>query len=981
LIQNQLNKTLLQHRNVYKLICLIGLYFSSTFCLIANNYFQQKVNYNIKVILDDENHSLIGDITIQYINNSHDTLNFIYVHLWPNAYKNNNTAFAKQLTNQGFSHFFYSNNKDRGYIDSLSFSVNNKNINYFLDKDNIDIAKIELETSLIPGDSIKIHTPFYVKIPYYYSRLGHHGNEYYISQWFPKPAVYDKDGWHQMPYLDQGEFYSEYGDFNVDIFVPKNYIVAATGHTSQHQYLEGDIDPFLSENNLSHYKKVSFTESNIHDFAWFASKNFVVEQRTMQLKKSGKKIRLYAYHSGEIYKKYENALEYMESAIQFYSEKCFEYPYNTCKVVISDSEGGMEYPTITLLGYVINELDFESLIVHELGHNWFYGILGSNERQLPWIDEGFNSFYELQYFQKKYTPEKYKEYYRDLGSKLVGLHNLSFTDFYKIHYQKLARQNCEMPLNLSADKYDSNNYYYNIYFKTALGINMLKDHLGEQKFDSIMQSFFQKWQNKHPDNEDIVYHFKNNTSKDVDWFFNDFLTSTKKCDYKISKVKNGSVFIKNTKSFSTPFKLRYSSNNLSFDTIIYRNEKKFQIDLSDKNFNQLMIDPENSSIDLNQRNNNYNKTQLLNKYDPIKLKFIGYYEQPGTHQINFTPIFGWNNYDKLMPGLIFYNSFIPSHAIEYIISPFYGLASNQIVGSSIFKFYIPSFSSKIQAIDLNLSVSRYSITHDLSPYTKILIQPNIFLSKTSTNQSFLSFKYYLLNIPLEYINGEDKLKNLFQFSYNYKKNETITKHEFVSKIETSKGFVKSSIETNHLWKYTNKSSLKLRFFAGAFIYNSDDYYGDYNFRLSGVDGIHDYTYSNIFLGRSETPGQDSLGILERQFIPTDGGFSTFTYLGQTNDWLIASNIFYKPPILIPIKAYLNLALVKTDYVPNNDPFFWESGVEFYIIPDIFEVYFPVFMSKNLSDQSKFLSDNYWDKVRFSLKLNLNDPFLFIKSMN
>jgi len=225
------------------------------------------------------------------------------------------------------------------------------------------------------------------------------------------------------------------------------------------------------------------------------------------------------------------------------------------------------------------------------------------------------------------------------------------------------------------------------------------------------------------------------------------------------------------------------------------------------------------------------------------------------------------------------------------------------------------------------------------------------------------------------------MKHLLQISYNHDKNYTISKRKIKMMLESGKGFVKTSMETNFQWKYTNKSQVDLRFFAGAFLYESDNYYGNYNFRLSGWDGMQDYTYSNVFLGRSETTGQDSVAFLERQFVQVDGGFSTFTFLGQTNEWLMAVNVSYKPPIILPLKPYLNLGLVSQKGMkPDPYPFFWETGIEFFIIPDIFGVYFPVFMSSNLKTQSDFISENYWDKVRFTLKFNINDPYLYFKSL-
>lgn len=207
------------------------------------SYFQQEVNYIIDVKLNDVDHTLSAFEKIQYINNSHTSLNFIYFHLWPNAYKNNQTALAKQLLKQRNTNLYYSKPEERGFIDSLNFMVNGKPIKWEYDKNHIDICKLYLNEPLGHNDTIIITTPFFVKIPdAKFSRLGHTNQAYFITQWYPKPAVYDSEGWHAMPYLDQGEFYSEFGSFDVKITLPKNYVLAATGDRID----EDEEDEFLN---------------------------------------------------------------------------------------------------------------------------------------------------------------------------------------------------------------------------------------------------------------------------------------------------------------------------------------------------------------------------------------------------------------------------------------------------------------------------------------------------------------------------------------------------------------------------------------------------------------------------------------------------------------------------------------------------------------------------------------------------------------
>ena len=196
---------------------------------------QQSCDYYINVSLDDKAHTLSGDARFVYTNNSPNTLTKMYFHIWPNAYKDDLTDFAIQQVANGSTKFHFADDSLRGYIDRLDFKVNGKKATWSYYNNQIDIAVITLNRDLKPGESVEITTPFFVKIPGSFSRFGHVGQSYQITQWYPKPSVYDVNGWNPMPYLNQGEFYSEFGKFEVKITVPDNYVVAATGELQEQE--------------------------------------------------------------------------------------------------------------------------------------------------------------------------------------------------------------------------------------------------------------------------------------------------------------------------------------------------------------------------------------------------------------------------------------------------------------------------------------------------------------------------------------------------------------------------------------------------------------------------------------------------------------------------------------------------------------------------------------------------------------------------
>lgn len=260
----------------------------------TQEYWQQEVNYTIQVRLNDKSHELSGYEVLEYVNNSPNTLDRIYMHLWPNAYRDGNSALAKQLYRQGDGKLTFAKAEDKGFIDSLDFKSESVKLKWEYDAENQDICIIYLNTPLKNGDRVRITTPFKVKIPSgEISRMGHIGQSYQITQWYPKPAVYDKNGWNAIPYLNQGEFYSEYGSYDVSITLPKNYIVGATGDLqtkTEETFMEEQAEitrlKLAEEENLvgsekfpessSEMKTIRYTQSKLHDFAWFADKRYRV---------------------------------------------------------------------------------------------------------------------------------------------------------------------------------------------------------------------------------------------------------------------------------------------------------------------------------------------------------------------------------------------------------------------------------------------------------------------------------------------------------------------------------------------------------------------------------------------------------------------------------------------------------------------------------------------------------------------------------
>jgi aminopeptidase N len=512
---------------------LILLIFISGHSFAQDKYWQQKLSYTINVSLNDIDKTLTGDETISYKNNSPSTLDFIWFHIWPNAYKQETTALFQQIksdtSRQGKLDKYVS-----GHIEGLNFKANGKKLatEAHPNPQYIDIIKVKLASPLKPGDSVQIATTFKVKLPSYFSRSGFADGEFMVTQWYPKPAVFDKEGWHEFPYLDMGEFYSEYADYKVNITLPSTYVVGATGVLQNADELtqykvtgaknlaaKNDNPALYIAKNPKANKTLTYIINNVPDFAWFADKNFVIQYDTAKLA-SGKNIDIFTYYHHKKSSLWVNSAAYVKDGLKRYSNWIGEYEYPIVQAVEgpkNNASGGMEYPTVTLITSPDAKPEtLDAVITHEVGHNWFMSMLGSNERVHTWQDEGMNSYYQF-----RYEAEKYKSNSIFGDAIPAKLKELPVEQFQSAVYNAMA-QNIPMEnvIDQPSDQFKtSDDYAVASYLKAALWMYSLEVEIGRDQVDNAFKAYFSEWKNKHPTPNDMKRSFERTTGKNLDQFF------------------------------------------------------------------------------------------------------------------------------------------------------------------------------------------------------------------------------------------------------------------------------------------------------------------------------------------------------------------------------------------------------------------------------------------------------------------------------
>jgi hypothetical protein len=991
---------------------------------IAQQYFQQEVKYDIHVSLNDITHELNAFETIEYTNNSPNLLSELYFHLWPNAYKDENTALAKEFYKAGDLHFMNTTDEERGFIDSLDFKIDGNKISWNLLEDTIDICKLRLDKPLKPGEKIKITTPFHVKIPSaMISRLGHIRQAYYISQWFPKPAVYDMNGWNYFSYLNQGEYYAEFGTFDVWITLPQNYVVGATGDLvdgeKELKWLNEKVEETklltsYSGNNLNfppsspETKTLHYHQSNVHDFAWFADKRWHVLKEEIEL--PSKKVTAWMMFTDIEGFYWKKASEYMKASLHYFSQWIGDYPYNNITAVdVTNAEGnGMEYPTITTIGNYGSSFELEVTIAHEAGHNWYYGILGSNERQHPWMDEGLTNFLETRYVYTKYANDKDKqlEEYGKMGSisKHFGLDKLNHRAIQYFSYLGGARKNSDQPPETSAALVSYPNYHEDIYYKTALSFDFLKSYLGDSLFDLCMHRYFDEWKFKHPQPADLKKIFTTTSGKNLDWLFEDILKTTKKIDYKISCIKNVnyenrfSLALKNSGNVSSPLSISSLKNGEVQQTQwIEGFTRKQTISLSCDSCDAFRINADGKMPELYQNNNTIRTHGLFKKSEPVHFQFLGGLEDATHSQIFYSPTIGWNNYNKLMAGAAFYNIFIPEKKFEYVVMPMYAFGSTDLAGGGNIAYNFYPLNSKIRKIQLSVGAQTYSYQHDeyvdaqnnsatsILKFSKIDSRINFFLLPEDRSEKIkyqLTLRNIFIRKDLPYFYNKrpsSKQISMYELTLNRNRYNEINPSDFTLKARGNAGLFLASIEHTFTVSYGKADKgFDVRLYAGNIFYRNTTLQGeDYRLQLSGYSGVNDYLFDEVFLGRTE-----STGLLSHQFIATEGGFAVPTYFYRSaNKWLAAVNLKTSLPGVLPVKLFADLGTFdRANELTNGSSISYEAGVEVDVIKNIFIIYFPVFYSDDIQyivDKEKL---DFGNLIRFELHLNKLNPFTMLKQI-
>jgi len=592
-------------------------------------YWQNRADYTIKVSLDDQKDLVSGQVTLSYTNNSPDELNYLWFQLDQNLFHEDSRGQAILPLEQSR---YGSPNSDfkGGYnLSSIQLADGRKATYEIIDSR----MRVELPTPLAAGGStVSLKIDYSYTIPEFGAdRTGilpsKNGKVYTVAQWYPRLCVYDDIlGWNTEPYTGPGEFYLEYGDFNIEITAPANHIVVAGGELL-------NPEEVWTSQQLERYKQASKSDKTVvirsaqevtaansrpnktqltwkfklnqaRDFAWASSSAFILDGAKINNPSGKTALALSAYpveSSGA--NAWDRSTEFTKSSIEYYSKKWFEYPYPVA-VNVASNVGGMEYPGISFCGHKAKAAGLWGVTDHEFGHNWFPMIVGSNERLHGWMDEGFNSF-----INELSTEVFNKGEFR----KNIGNRNSMAAAFSNPTLEPIM----STPQNMR-----ERNIGILVYYKPAVGLRLLRDEIiGAERFDRAFRTYIANWAYKHPTPDDFFRTIENETGENLAWFWRGWFKNNWALDQAITNVtydkldpKNGAIItVENLQKMPMPVVVEATTESgqkirKKLPVEIWQRNKTWSFKLkTTEKLVKVVLDPDQVYPDINPTNNTWQK--------------------------------------------------------------------------------------------------------------------------------------------------------------------------------------------------------------------------------------------------------------------------------------------------------------------------------------------------------------------------------------
>ena len=905
----------------------------------------------LTVTLDEKAKEVSIQQEFIYINTSNDILESIYFNDWAHAYSDKNTWLAKRFGEEFKKSLHLAKDYERGHTNIISAVDDEYRGLHWTRTTGKDIIEITLNKPLAPQASASFFITYTIKLPsnkftsYGYDNKG----GYYLKDWYLTPAVYDGK-WHLYSNKNLEDLYTDVTNTTINFVYPNSLFLASNFRVlgnmqypnSQQAQLRG-IDQKSCEIILGLTKRF---------------KTHVTEHTTVITDIEPAK--------------YDKILQgiSINKVTKFINDNLGDYSHPHLLVSQIDYDKNPLYGISQLPSFIRpyeEQFQFEMKFLKTALNAILAESLYLNPRKEQWLKDAIVNYLMIAYVEVNYPDQKLLGKLSEIwGIRSFHLAKMDFNEQYNLLYMFMARKNRDQALTTANDSLLWFNQKIANRYKAGLGLAYLANYIGKEKVDESIRTFFKHYKLSKVKSIDFKSILKRSTDKDINWFFDDYLGTAKRIDFKIKKVRKSKdslwVTLKNKTGTNVPISLF----GMHQDTIVSKywfsditSEKTVAIPRGKEE--RLVLNYNQKIPEFNQRDNWKSLKGFFSSNKKLKLQFFKDSEDPYYNQVFYVPVLTFNIYDGWAPGMRIYNKTFLERPFVYDFAPSYALREKALVGFGKFNFRKYHGKSGLYVSNYQLRGSTFHFQEN-SRYSKIT--PSVGFAwrpddLRSNKRQVLTARY--VNVFRDKDEGLDDFEtppdySVFNVRYINSNCGIIDYISWFTDIQHSSDFTKLVFELEYRKLFESNRQFNFRFFAGKFLRNKTTAYANPDFFSFALDRPTDYLFDYGYLGRSENSG-----IYSQQIIIAEGGFKSKLNNPYANDWMTTINTSIN--LWKWIEVYGDAGLMKSR--GQKERFVYDSGIRLNLVTDYFELYFPVYSNKGW----EVSQPNYEEKIRFIITVS------------
>ena len=929
------------HQTILKL-CL----FWSVFTVAQNNSIAIKADFN------PEKDEMKIQQEIFFFNNSDSILNHIYLHNWANSFRDRKTPLSKRLIKDFKKDLYFAKPDEIGYTTIKNLTVDFENIVFNEAPNQADIIDIQLNSPLLPAEKRTIIITYSLKIPdAKFTSYGKTAIGYHLRFWYMTPAIF-QNGWKLMSNLNTDDLFENTTDFTIEIKIPK---------------------PYVLESNLYQYETKN--EKNTDYYLVGKNKTNVILSinKTPQLKTY--KVNDVAIYTDILNDKIEDTkcIDILSRELLFIEKYLGKYSH---KEIYIDKITKDKNPIVGLsqlpsfIRPFSEEFKWDITLFKALSIAYLENRMFLNLREEYWLLDGIQNYLMMEYIETYYPEIKLLGKFSDKWYlKNFNISKLKFNEKYPLIYQFVSRQFLDQALITPVDSLSNFNRKIANKYKAGLAIKYLKNFLGDSILTSSIRELYQEKSEKLISTADFKEIITKKTTKNLDWFFEDFIKTNKKIDYTIDDVfvekDSLKVSIRNKRNITTPVLLYgLTDKEIIFKKWFTNIDDTATVSIPNQNINKVVLNYEDIYPELNTLDNwkSLDK-KIFNK--PLKFNLIKDINDPYYNQLFYQPNVSYNFYNGAILGVRVHNKPLIKRNLEASIAPAYATNSGTVIGQ--FSFLLNQYFEETSIYRIRYGIA--GLTLDYAPnlsYKSLVPFVNMeFKRKDLRDATSEILSARLVHIDKEVlpntIQTDQDNYSVLSINYSFINPDIIKEIRYNFSTEIAQNFSKVAADIRFRSLTTSDTQLDFRFFIGTFLSNKTT--GDY-FSF-GLDRTNDYLFQLNYFGRSE----DS-GIFSQQFIIAEGGFKSVLPSRFANQFMTSFNSSFG--LWKWVEFYNDVAFLKN----RNSPVFfaYNNGIRLNFVHQILEVYFPLYSNNGW----EISQGNYQEKIRFTFTADLKAIFSFIR---